>query len=118
MGRNEGDDIVQLLVDTGVLTTEAAAEIQSVQTESIMQQMREHNVLVPSEEESVRDALQTLLQGGPPAKRLQAKLRLVGVITDNVHRRIDKQSTKNREQRERITGQAFPMVARLVKPSD
>ena len=117
MGQNEGDDVVQLLIDTGVLTADGAAEIQSVHAEVIMRHMREKDVLLPSEEENVRQVLSVLLGGGPLATRLQAKIKLVGIITDNVHRRIERQGVKTREQRERITGEAFPMVARLAKPS-
>jgi hypothetical protein len=116
MGRNEGDDVVQLLIDTGVLTANAAADIQSVHAEVILHHMKEQKVLLPSEEENVRQVLAVLLGAGPLAKRLEAKIKLVGIITDNVHRRIDQQSVKTREQRERITGEAFPMVARLAKP--
>ena len=115
MSRNEGEDVVQLLIDTGVLTPKAAEEIKSVQTDVIMQHMREHDVLIPSEEDHVRAVLETLTAGGPLIDRLQAKTELVGIITDNVHRRIKIQSVRNREQRERITGDTFPMVARLAK---
>jgi hypothetical protein len=114
MSQREGDDVVQLLVDTGVLTTEDAAKIHLVQTDEIMRHMKEHNALIPEEEEVVQQALSTLISGGPLAKRLEAKIKLVGIITNNVHRGLERQSDRMHEQRERITGEAFPIVARLA----
>lgn len=114
MTRNDGDDVVQLLIDTGVLTPEDAANIHSVQTEVILQYMKDRDALIPSEEAQVREALTTLIGGAPLAQRLQAKIRLVSIITQSVHRKIDAQGVRTREQRERITGEAFPMVARLA----
>ena len=103
MNRKAGEDVVQILIDTGVLTENDAAKIHSVQTEVIMQHMREHDVLTPAEEDDVREVLVTLTGGGPLAKRLAAKIRLVGVITNNVHRKMERQSVKTREQRERCS---------------
>jgi hypothetical protein len=115
MSQNDGEDIVQLLIDTGVLTPEIAAQIKSIQADVIMQHMRAHDVLIPAEEPRVRGVLTTLMGGGSLTDRVQAKIELVGIITDNVHRRIERQGVRNREQRERITGEAFPMVARLAR---
>lgn len=115
MTKREGDDVIQLLIDTGVLTAEDGAAIQSVQTENIMQHMRNHGVVMPAEEARVHAMLTILTDGGSRTQRLQAKIQLVSVITNNVHRKLDRQGTRVREQRERITGDTFPMVARLAK---
>ncbi len=115
MVKRDGDDVVQLLIDTGVLAPADGDAIQSVQTEVIMQHMRNKGVLSPSEEPAARQVLAVLLGSSPPTQRLQAKVQLVGIITNNVHLKIERQGVKTREQRERITGETFPMVARLAK---
>lgn len=115
MVNDDGDDVIQLLVDTGVLTSGDAAQIHTVQTEVVVHHMRERDVLLPHEEEEAREILTILTGGGPLPQRIQAKLNLVRIITKNIHRRIDQQNVRTRKQKERITGGAFPMVARLAK---
>jgi hypothetical protein len=118
MAQNDGDDVIQLLIETGVLTPEDASSIKTVHTEVILRHMKEHDVLSAAEEEEARDILSELANGGPPIAKIRAKVRLVRIITNNIHRRIDRQHTHTQEQNERITGEAFPMVARLAKTTE
>lgn len=114
MVKRDGDDVVQLLIDTGVLTPEDGARIQSVQVDVIIQHMKDRAVVTVAEEPQLRDVLAVLMQNGAPAKHLQAKIQLVNIITNNIHRKLEHQGRRVQKQKAHISGDAYPMVARLA----
>jgi hypothetical protein len=111
MGKNNGGDAVQLLVDTGVLSIEEAAEIKTAQVEVIIDMMLKNRALMMSEVEEVRFILNELNSTSSRTRRVKSQMELVKIITSNLHRRIGTVGDMVRSQRNKITSGNFPAVS-------
>jgi hypothetical protein len=110
-------DIVQLLIDTGVLSAEDAQSVQTAQSEVLLTMMVQKRALLPSEVENAREILNELMAGVNQTRRLKAQMSLVQIITGNLHRRMGQAGDRLRTQKERITSGDWPAVApALAKP--
>lgn len=114
---DEDTHIVQLLIDTGVLTAEDAQSVQTAQSEVLLTMMVNKRALLPSEVEDARTILNELMVGTNQTKRLKAQMSLVQIITGNLHRRMGQAGDRLRAHKERITSGNWPTVApALAKP--
>jgi len=107
----QGDDVVQLLIDTGVLTPSDATYFQEAQSEALLNLMLERRAILPDESSEAQTVLTELLTTSNHSKSLRARMVLVRMITTNLHRRMDRAGARLREQKERITSGAHPAVA-------
>jgi hypothetical protein len=111
MGHNDGANLLQLLVDTGVLDSTDAENAQAAQSETLLDLMVKKRALLPSEVEQARAILHELLVGTNQTRKLKAQMSLVRIITGNLHRRMSRAGDRIREQKERVTGDNLAVVA-------
>jgi len=119
MTRDE-TDVVQLLLDAGVLTPEDANNIETLKAEALLQRMLDNRVLLPSEMENARGYLVDALTKTNHGKRMRAKISLVQIITTNLHRRMGTAGEHIHTNREKITADSYAAVASAavtLKPS-
>jgi hypothetical protein len=114
MTRDESD-VVQLLIDAGVLTLEDAKDIETLKGEAVLERMIAMRVLLPSEIEMARRHIVDALTRTNRTKRLHAQASLVQIITNNLHRRLDNAGEQVRVAKKHITGGAFAAIA-AAKP--
>ena len=113
MSHDDGD-IVQLLIDTGLVTSEDTEHIQSKQVEVVLDLMLSKRALLPSETEEARTLLQDVM-GTNRTRQLKAKMSLVNLITGNLHRRMGRAGDRVAAQKRRVTSGHFPAIAARIK---
>lgn len=114
MSHDTDGDIVQLLIDTGLVTGEDAEHLQSKQVEVVLDLMLSKRALLPSEVDEARSLLQMVMSNNR-TRRLKAKMTLVHLITGNLHRRMNHAGQRVAEQKRRITSGHFPAIAARIK---
>jgi len=110
MTRDESD-VVQLLIDAGVLSLEDARQIETLKGEAVLERMIAMRVLLPSEIEVARGHIVGALTRTNRTKRLHAQASLVQLITNNLHRRLDDAGDQIHAAKEHITGSGFVAIA-------
>lgn len=113
MSHDDGD-IVQLLIDTGLVTPHDAEQIQSKQVEAVLDLMLAKRALLPTEIEEARELLGVVLATNQ-TRRLKAKMSLVNLITGNLHRRLNTAGDRVAEHKRRVTSGHFPAIAARLK---
>lgn len=108
MNRDDGS-LVQLLIDTGLLTVEDAKAFHAQQIEAVLELMLTKKALRKSEINTARELLQTVVATNQ-TRRLKAKMSLVNLITKNLHRRMSNAGKRVAAQKKRITSGDFPIV--------
>jgi|MudIll2142460700_1097286.scaffolds.fasta_scaffold00003_124 hypothetical protein len=103
-------DVVQLLIDAGVLTLEDANNIETLKGEALLQRMIDRRVLLPAEIEEAREYIVDALTKTNHTKRMRAKISLVQIITTNLHRRMDDAGVQMHTSREKITAEGYAVV--------
>ena len=106
---------IQLLIDIGVMTEEDARHIRVVQVEAILKLMMEKQALLPKEVPNARSILQELVESTNQTKQLMAKMSLVQIITNNIHRRMKRAGDALSEQKQRVTTGNWPVVTATSK---
>lgn len=109
MTRDE-NDVVQLLIDAGVLTFEDGQNIESIKGEVLLQHMIDKRVLLPSEIEEARGCIMDVLTRTNHSKRIRAKISLIRLITTNLHRRMDMAGEQMRTSKEKITSESYAAI--------
>lgn len=113
MSHDDGD-IVQLLIDTGLVTSNDAEHIQSQQVEAVLDLMLSKRALMLSETKEARELLQ-IVRSTNRTKQLHAKMALVNLITGNLHRRMNSAGQRVAAHKRRVTSEHFPAIAARLK---
>ena len=113
MKSNWAQEVLTLLIDTGVFTFADVKSIQHVHGEAILDMMLERRVIPISEIENAKGILLELSHSSNHIKRVQAQSRFVELITANIHRRMHAASDELVEQHRKITADEYPAVAAL-----
>lgn len=108
---HDENDVVQLLMDTGVLTQEDVTNIQTLKGEALLQLMIARRVLLPSEIEDARMHVLNMLTKHSRTQRLHAHISLVDLITTNLHRRMGIAGDQVRTTKEKLTSGNFAAIA-------
>lgn len=108
-------NVVQLLIDTGVFTEDDARDVKVAQVEVLLEMMLDKQALLPKEVPNARAILQELMESTNQTKQLMAKMSLVQIITENIHRRMKRAGDALSEQKQRVTTGNWPAVRAASK---
>lgn len=116
----EEDDVVRFLAELGVFDEDDIKAVRREQGESIVAAMVRKKALSHLESREAKHLISELLDCSSETKRLKAQMRLVKLVTSNVHRRMATCGDKVRAQKERITSGNYPVItpALAKSPSD
>lgn len=104
-------DVVQLLIDAGVLSNDDAKSVETLKGEALLQHMIDRRVLLPSEIEEAREYLVNALTSTNHIQRMHSKISLVKVITANLHRRMGDAGDQLRTSRDKFSSSNYAAVA-------
>ncbi len=109
MKPNNNNSLVQLLIDTGLLSADAAKTFNVKPIETVLHLMLSKKALRHEELERARELLNTVMTTNQ-TRRLKAKMALVNLITGNLHRRMTAAGNKVAAQKKRVTTDNFHVV--------
>jgi len=104
-------DIVQLLIDAGVLSHDDVKDVETLKGEILLQYMIDKRVLLPSEIENAREHVVTALTSTNHIQRMHSKISLIKIITTNLHRRMGDAGDQLRISRDKLSSSNYAAVA-------
>lgn len=113
----EENSIVRLLAELRVFDEGDVARIKKDHGESIVAVLVQKEAVAESEYESAGKIITELSECSSATKRLESKMKLIKMVTSNVHKRLETSAKRIRTHRDRVTSGSFPSVAALAKPS-
>lgn len=81
------EELIQLLIDVGVLTAKEIINIQSMQNDAILELLFNKHILQPTDKKEAKVLLDTILSTNK-TQRIQAKMAFIDLITHNLHHRV------------------------------
>lgn len=108
MNRDDGS-LVQLLIDTGLLSVEEAKNFHAQQIGAVLKLMLSKKALRYTEMNRARELLGAVVAANQ-TRRLKAKMELVNLITGNLHRRMTDAGNRVAAHKKRITTNNFHVV--------
>ena len=113
----EEDSVVRFLAELGVFDDDDIKSMQRQQGDSIVSMMVRKKALSRLEAREAAQLVTELVDCSNETKRLKAQMRLVKMVTSNVHRRMATCGDKVRANKERLTSGNYPVIAPALAKS-
>ena len=109
------DSVIRFLTELGIFSDEDLDAVKKKHGKTIVDAMVKRKALAPNEVEVVTELIDDLMTLPDGIKKMRSQMSLLKIVTTNIHKRMASSCDRMREQKERITGNQFPVVALTTK---